>query len=142
MAVARFPPTHDVFVDHFPGKPVVPGTLLAEAMAQTAGWLIGASDGFERWPFLVMIDQAKFRRVVGPDQDLQFIAEIQSAHDGHYVVVAETTSRGERVANAKLIFQSFVLDLADDHHRRLADWARQTFAILGGTALDSPSGPA
>ncbi|MEM9221692.1 MAG: 3-hydroxyacyl-ACP dehydratase FabZ [Pseudomonadota bacterium] len=56
------------FQGHFPGEPVMPGVLLIEGMAQTAGVLCVVSQGLER-PSLVYfmtIDKAKFRKPVVP----------------------------------------------------------------------------
>ena len=56
------------FQGHFPEKPILPGVLLIEAMAQTAGlMLIASSDkpaAFDT--VLLSVDQAKFRRMVTP----------------------------------------------------------------------------
>ena len=68
VATVRFDAAHDVFADHFPGMPIVPGVLVTEAMGQTGGWLLAATHGFESWPLLVMISNAKFRRLVRPDE--------------------------------------------------------------------------
>ena len=57
------------FQGHFPGKPVMPGVLLIEAMAQTAGALCIASQADNGKPvsvYLTTVDKAKFRRPVVP----------------------------------------------------------------------------
>ena len=49
-------PTHNtIFEGHFPGYPIMPGVLLIEAMAQSAGWLLIAITKFERMAFLASV---------------------------------------------------------------------------------------
>jgi 3-hydroxyacyl-[acyl-carrier-protein] dehydratase len=65
-----------VFQGHFPGKPVFPGVLIIEAMAQTAGAVVIAHDrdtGIGRNIVLMLtIDKAKFRRPAGPGDRIEF----------------------------------------------------------------------
>jgi 3-hydroxyacyl-[acyl-carrier-protein] dehydratase len=61
------------FQGHFPGQPVMPGVLIVEAMAQTAGAICIKNSGNEM-PALVYfmtIDNAKFRRPVVPGDCVQ-----------------------------------------------------------------------
>lgn len=62
------------FQGHFPAKPVMPGVLIIEAMAQTAAALVvltlgGDFDG--KLVYFMTIDNAKFRRPVGPGDQLR-----------------------------------------------------------------------
>ncbi len=62
------------FQGHFPGKPVMPGVLMIEAMAQTAGCIVVDSMGKEgegKLVYFMSIDAAKFRKPVGPGDVLQ-----------------------------------------------------------------------
>ncbi len=66
------------FQGHFPGKPVMPGVLIIEAMAQTSGILAISSlkeDSTGALMFFMGIDQAKFRKMVVPGD--QLIMEIE-----------------------------------------------------------------
>lgn len=65
-AEKTFEPAEELFLDHFPGRPLVPGTLLTEAIAQAGGWLLVVASGFRVWPILAVVERAKFRRPVGP----------------------------------------------------------------------------
>ncbi len=60
------------FVGHFPEYPVMPGVLIIEALAQTAGVLILHSipDRARKLVFLVSVDNARFRRPVVPGDQL------------------------------------------------------------------------
>jgi 3-hydroxyacyl-[acyl-carrier-protein] dehydratase len=63
------------FQGHFPGKPVMPGVLLIEGMAQTAGALCVLAQGEEARASLVYfmtIDKAKFRKPVIPGDQVTF----------------------------------------------------------------------
>ena len=62
------------FQGHFPGKPIMPGVLLVEGMAQTAGALCVQSSASQR-PHLVYfmtIDKVKFRKPVVPGDRVEF----------------------------------------------------------------------
>lgn len=62
------------FQGHFPGQPIMPGVLIIEGMAQTAGAIGIRNLGFEK-PALVYfmtIDRAKFRRPVVPGDVLEY----------------------------------------------------------------------
>lgn len=66
------------FQGHFPQRPVMPGVLIIEAMAQTAGILIlSLSENAEgKLAYFTTIDKAKFRKQVGPGDQLFFVMEI------------------------------------------------------------------
>ena len=62
-----FPPTEDFFRGHFPGDPLVPGVILAEALAQTAGI---AGGGAVRAFRLTAIKGMKFFDAVRPGEEI------------------------------------------------------------------------
>jgi 3-hydroxyacyl-[acyl-carrier-protein] dehydratase len=62
------------FEGHFPGRPIMPGVLIIEAMAQTAAALVVASIGpaaAGKPVYFMTIDQARFRRPVRPGDQLR-----------------------------------------------------------------------
>ncbi|GHA10698.1 3-hydroxyacyl-[acyl-carrier-protein] dehydratase FabZ [Devosia pacifica] len=91
-----------IFQGHFPGKPIFPGVLIIEGMAQTAGAIVIANDsmsGKKNIVLMLTIDKAKFRRPAEPGDKLEYrIKKIQRRRNvGRYeakavvdgVVVAE-----------------------------------------------------
>lgn len=67
------------FNGHFPGHPVMPGVLILEALAQAAGLLARASmseDTTAKMPYLMGIDNARFRRPVVPGDRVELHVEV------------------------------------------------------------------
>lgn len=130
VAAKTFLADDELFADHFPGFPVVPGTLLTEAMGQAGGWLLVETLGTARWPLLVLVERAKFRRLVRPGEELTLEARLGSLHEEDFDVRAEASVNGERVADARLLFHAFPIELADADRGRFESWARETRARL------------
>ena len=65
--------TEPFFQGHFPDKPIMPGVLIVEAMAQTAGVLVLQSmpDRANKLVLLVAVENARFRRPVVPGDTLR-----------------------------------------------------------------------
>lgn len=68
------------FQGHFPNAPIMPGVLILEAMAQTAGILIHQKGYQQKIALLLTVNQAKFRKPVFPGDDL--FLHIRSLHLG------------------------------------------------------------
>lgn len=69
------------FQGHFPGKPIMPGVLIVEAMAQTAGILVSHSVGLgdNKIVYFLAIDNARFRQPVVPGDLLEIhVTKIQN----------------------------------------------------------------
>ncbi|MGV1757685.1 3-hydroxyacyl-ACP dehydratase FabZ [Rhizobium sp. P44RR-XXIV] len=61
------------FTGHFPGSPIMPGVLLIEGMAQTAGAICARKDGIGgNLVYFMTIDNARFRRPVVPGDRVEF----------------------------------------------------------------------
>ena len=65
------------FAGHFPGRPTLPGVLMCEAIAQVGAVAVLQDDRFAgRLPLFGGLDRARFRRQVGPGDELVLECEI------------------------------------------------------------------
>ncbi|KRE16567.1 3-hydroxyacyl-ACP dehydratase [Bosea sp. Root381] len=93
------------FTGHFPDRPVFPGVLMIEAMAQTAGVLVVNSRGSDepvRSVLFTTIDNAKFRKPVGPGDTLRFHLTKMARKRNIWFYRGEARVEGTLVAEADL----------------------------------------
>ena len=94
-----------MFEGHFPGNPIVPGVILTEALAQTAG--IAAASGFaetERPIFLLSaIRTMKFLGAVEPGKEIDLRAEKIGATETLFQFRVEARVSGAVVAEGQLV---------------------------------------
>ena len=92
------------FQGHFPGNPVLPGVLMIEGMAQTAGVLCIAHFYLTqpKTVFFLTIDNAKFRRPVYPGDTIEYHMRKVSHRRNMWWYRGEAKVRGQIVAEAKV----------------------------------------
>ncbi len=95
------------FTGHFPNRPVMPGVLMLEALAQAAALLSFESMGGEldddMVVYFVGIDGARFKRVVEPGDQLILEASIDRVKGGIYKYKARASVDGETAVEAELM---------------------------------------
>ena len=95
------------FMGHFPTRPVMPGVLMLEALAQTAALLSFESSGDELADDMVVyfvgIDGARFKRVVEPGDQLILEAGIERAKAGIVKYRTRASVDGETAVEAELM---------------------------------------
>jgi len=93
------------FPGHFPARPVMPGVLLIEGMAQTAGAICTLSRGDKKPPKSVLfltVDKAKFRRPVVPGDIVEFHMVKKAQRKLMWWFRGEAKVAGELVAEAEV----------------------------------------
>jgi 3-hydroxymyristoyl/3-hydroxydecanoyl-(acyl carrier protein) dehydratase len=98
----------DVFVDHFPGHPIMPGALILEALAQLGGVLVEAAmrerGRHDLHALLVTVERAKFRHAVRPGDRVELEANGISVHEDGGRVRGFARVEEKLVAEAELTF--------------------------------------
>jgi len=93
------------FRGHFPGRPVMPGVLIVEAMAQTAGILILCrKENAGKLAYFMGIDNVKFRKTVVPGDQLVLEVEAIKIRTRTGVAKAKAFVEGKLVCEADLMF--------------------------------------
>ena len=94
------------FQGHFPQRPVMPGVIILEAMAQATGLLAYATVGKpddDTLYYLVGIDKVRFRRPVEPGDTLQLEAQLKRTRRNIWMFGASASVDGEQVSAADLM---------------------------------------
>jgi 3-hydroxyacyl-[acyl-carrier-protein] dehydratase len=95
------------FVGHFPARPVMPGVLMLEALAQAAAILsfesVDAEPGEDTVVYFAGIDNARFKRPVGPGDQLILEATINRVKSGIYRYKTKASVDGHTVVEAELM---------------------------------------
>lgn len=95
------------FTGHFPQRPVMPGVLIIEALAQTAGILTFLSADIvpheDTRFYFVGIDKARFRKPVEPGDQLILEAEVERRLRGIWKFATRARVAGHEVAHAEIM---------------------------------------
>jgi 3-hydroxyacyl-[acyl-carrier-protein] dehydratase len=95
------------FTGHFPQAPLMPGVLMIEALAQAAGILIyktlEALPSKENWFFLAGVDEARFKRMVQPGDQLRLEVEVVKVRRDIWKFKGTATVDGELACSAEIM---------------------------------------
>jgi 3-hydroxyacyl-[acyl-carrier-protein] dehydratase len=129
--------------DHFPAFPVMPECLLIEAMAQTAGILVGQASDFREKVVLAKINKAVFFDYVTPGDSLRLETKIETISPEAAGTIGRITRAEQLIAEVDLMFSHI------DHNLAGKKFPEGNFVFTGaiasllrGVVLDKPqSGP-
>jgi len=93
------------FAGHYPNRPIMPGVLELEAMAQVGGLaMLGDAVDNDQVPLLTGIDNARFRRVATPGDQLRIEVEVIQARRTIARCAGKCWVGDELTAEAELMF--------------------------------------
>ena len=100
--------SEDFFDDHFPRRPVMPGVLMIEGMAQISGLLLEAGL-FEKYgkdakAVLTLLERTKFRGLVRPGDTLTYQTEVTALNENGGKVSVQAISDGRQVVTSGMVF--------------------------------------
>src|SRR5262245_47865924 len=104
QALKQWSLAEDLFVEHFPGYPVVPAALLIEGLAQTGGILVGEANDYREKVILAKIPRAKFHREALAGQQLIFEVELLHLRPEGAAVQGRVLVNDALLAEAELFF--------------------------------------
>ncbi|WP_340151562.1 3-hydroxyacyl-ACP dehydratase FabZ [uncultured Sneathiella sp.] len=99
------------FQGHFPNRPIMPGVMIVESMAQTAGVLVIKSLGAEsqgKHVFFMSIDNARFRKPVTPGDTMYVHVKVKQNRGAVWRFSGEVMVEGKKVAEAD--FAAMIVD--------------------------------
>ncbi|MCJ7692744.1 MAG: beta-hydroxyacyl-ACP dehydratase [Sedimentisphaerales bacterium] len=98
--------------DHFPDFPVMPECLIIEAMAQTAGILVGEAKSFKEKVILAKVKKAVFSDYVRPGDTLKLHAKIETIAAEAASTTGRVTRGEDTIAEIDLMFSHIDQNLA------------------------------
>jgi 3-hydroxyacyl-[acyl-carrier-protein] dehydratase len=101
VAVLNVDPKSPIFSGHFPGRPILPGVLMIEAVAQTAAVMLGAAGPADR-ALLAAVNRFKFLRPVVPGECLRIETRKLTQTAAMAYIEGTVTVNGEKVAGGEL----------------------------------------
>lgn len=107
-AVKNVALSEDFFDDHFPRRPVMPGVLMLEGMAQVSGLLLEAGlldkYGKEAKAVLTLLERTKFRDLVRPGDTLVYRTEVIAVNENGGKVSVQALRDGQPVVTSGMVF--------------------------------------
>lgn len=104
-AVKNVSSSEPYFQGHFPTRPVMPGVLMIESLAQTGGILmLSKTENKGKMAYLVSVENARFRKLVTPGDQLILRVDLLKMKSRVGLIKGVATVDGEEVCSAEIMF--------------------------------------
>jgi 3-hydroxyacyl-[acyl-carrier-protein] dehydratase len=121
----------EFFIKHYDHAPLMPESLIIEALAQTGGWTIAVSTHFQYVVVMLRVDKVRFYRYVRPGDQLVLKADIIFMSDNASLVEGKAEVNGEVVASiGRLMYGNYKVP---DH---LRGFIKKDYIYTSGGLLD------
>ncbi|HXX58588.1 MAG TPA: 3-hydroxyacyl-ACP dehydratase FabZ family protein [Thermodesulfovibrionales bacterium] len=118
--------SEDFLEFHFPRKPIMPGVLLLESLAQLTGWLEAASSDFKNWFLITKVQTCKFYGFAFPGDQVELMVRSGAgATPGKKVFTGTGTVGGKKKIAVDFEGETISLEEIED-----ADEQRRFFRLL------------
>lgn len=144
VAVKNVTLAEEYLHDHFPSFPVMPESLMIEAMAQTSGILVGEAKNFKEKVILAKVKRAVFYDYVTPGDTLKLAAKIESLTPEAASTSGKITLSDKLIAEIDLMFSHIDQNLAGKEFPKENFVFTETFesllrgVFLAGASSSSP----
>jgi 3-hydroxyacyl-[acyl-carrier-protein] dehydratase len=122
----------DLFAQHFPGRPMMPASLLIEALAQASTILLETSSEFQCKAYVGYVANAKFRRPVVPGFEMQLEMKTVNRGPDGAVLTGTVQQREHRCVNIEIgmvtapLAEFFTKDTVTQYHALYQPWLADT----------------
>lgn len=117
--------------DHFPSFPVMPNSLIIEALAQTGGVLAGYNHDFKNLVVLAKIEKATFHEMATPGDQLLLEAEIIEDREEGCRVAGRASVNGRKLADVSILFANLDASEIDPEAPDNFVFTKQFLSLLG-----------
>jgi 3-hydroxyacyl-[acyl-carrier-protein] dehydratase len=134
--------------DHFPGRPVMPGVMMVEAMVEACAWMVRMETDFA--PTVVLLKEARkvvYGQFVRPGDLLVVDVELQKLENGRAHFMGRAAVNGQTVVSGRLELEYFCLAERNardaDIDERLRREMRKRFNVIrpaaNGVGVEAPA---
>ena len=93
------------FQGHFPERPIMPGVLMIEALAQVGGvWMLTKLENKGKIAYLVAVNNARFRKTVVPGDQLRLEIEVTRLRSKIGIIHGVAKVDGEEACDAEIMY--------------------------------------